>query len=561
MLSQVQNTSGKKDKFFWVAVFLLVSILYLASINRPLRDAESKYAEIPREMLVTGNWLTPQLDFARYFTKPPLTFWITAIAYKVFGVHPWVARLTNIFWAFLAAFLLGVLTSKLYGKEAGRIASVLLVLTAEVFTYCLDAGIEFGLISCIIASLTSFWIYVSEGKRLYLRLFYLGLGVSYLAKGILGVALPATITGIFLIVTGRVKDVRKFFDWIGLGLLALGILPWTIAMALKYPDFLKYFVINEHFGALMGKRDSNDAIFPTGQFLALGAGEFFPWILYLPIVVKSAVSSCKRGGEEKEKLLFLISWLFVPFAVFSLSKSKVDFYAMHLYLPLIVLLAREFKGVLYGEDNGTSGLWSYPWLVVGFMAVIAFVVLKMHENGQLVKSLDIPSVTVAYRFLASAAIFGFLIFFLWVRGRTRKAFIAIAIFMVVFFHFTERMFVAAFPADSMKFAADKYNEVANEKDILFTDEPPEFAHVAILPFYTGKSAYLLRDRSNSKLYFMLKDRMDLCYDEDKFKEKVAEKGKVYLVGKTAKTIVRLKRLGLKYQILKKSDGRALFVVF
>lgn len=112
----------------------------------------------------------------------------------------------------------------------------------------------------------------------------------------------------------------------------------------------------------------------------------------------------------------------------------------------------------------------------------------------------------------------------------------------------------------MKFAADTYNRVAEGRYVLFTDEPPEFAHVAILPFYTGKVAYLLRDRKGSKLYFYMKDRMRLCYDEDEFRKKVIEEKKVFLVGKIRKTVERLKRLGLGYRILAKSDAKAFFEV-
>ncbi len=560
MSYQIEERFGKNDRYFWIAIFLLISVVYLSTINRPLRDAESKYAEIPREMIVTGDWLTPHLDFATYFTKPPLTFWVTALAYRLFGIHPWVARLTNIAWAFLAAFLLGMFASRMYGTGTGRIAAVMFVLTAEVFTYCLDAGIEFGLISCIIGTLTAFWIFVSEGRKLYLRLFYLGLGLSFLAKGILGLALPATIAGLYLICSGRLREIWNFLDIPGLVILSLVILPWCIGMSIKHPNFFRCFVINEHFGALLGKRDSNDALFPTSLFLALSAGEFFPWIFYLPVIIIGAAQNWKREREEKDKILFLSVWLFVPLLLFSLSKSKVDFYGMHFYPPLLILLAAEFRETLLKGRGVSYRLWSYPWLLVSILAALSLVILKAHGSSQLIRELGISSLTVANEFLVTAVVLGFVIFLLWTKKKVRGAFTVLAIFMVFFFYFTEKMFVAAFPADSMKFAADKYNEVAQEKDLLFSDELPEFAHIAILPFYTGKRTYLLRDPKNSKLYFLQKDRMELCFDEDQFRKKVVERGKVYLVGKIKKTIKRLDKLGLAYRILARSDGKALFIV-
>ncbi len=560
MRDQRAKTKPSDDRYFWVVIFLLVSLFYLAGINRPLRDAESKYAEIPREMLVTGDWLTPHLDFARYFTKPPLTFWVTAVAYTIFGVHPWVARLTNILWALSAALLMGILASQMYGEKTGRIAPVVFLLTAEVYTYCLDAGIEFGLITCIILSLTAFWIFLQTGKKLYLRLFYLGLALSFLAKGILGIALPASISGLFIIAGGRIRDVKRFIDPAGFVILALGVLPWSIVMMSRHPDFFKVFVINEHFGAFLGKRDSNDALFPTGLFLALGAGEFFPWIMYLPIIVKSVFTSIRKAGKDREKVIFLMIWFFVPLVLFSLSKSKVDFYCMHCYPPMLILLASELERLFSAKTTVSVKLWAYPWCLVSILALIALLFLKTHQGNGLIRDLDIPSLEIAYRFLIGSALLGFVIFWLFNARRPRSAFVAIAIFMAFLFVCTQRMFVAAYPEDSMKFAADTYNRVAEGRYVLFTDEPPEFAHVAILPFYTGKVAYLLRDRKGSKLYFYMKDRMRLCYDEDEFRKKVIEEKKVFLVGKIRKTVERLKRLGLGYRILAKSDAKAFFEV-
>ncbi len=536
----------RKEKAVWILIFLFASFIYFPTAVRPIRDAESKYVEIPREFFVSGDWLSPKLDFVNYYTKPPFSFWITAIGYKIFGISPSVARSINIIWAFLCSLLLGIFAEELFGRWIGPITSAIFLLISEVFAYCLDAGIEFSLIFFIISSILFFWKYWEKGKKVYLLFFYLSMGLGYMTKGLLGFCIPSAVIFFFLLFT---KKLHKLFEIIylpGITLFLVLVLPWTLIMSLKDPDFFSYFIINEHIGRITGQRDTKEAIFPTSSFLAHVAGEFFPWIMYIHIIAKRLFFGIK---EKEEKFILLFVWSAIPLLLFSISKNKVDFYGLHVYPGLTVVLSYEIKRLFEKREN--LGLWAYPWIFVFILSAISFFIIGIKPD-----LFDIPSVSVARFFLLISSFFGLFIFILLKKGRLKLSSFLISLYMLLFFLCTERMYIADFDNDSMKFATDVLKKVKKDYPI-FCSNLPEFSHVAIVNFYTGKKVYILRGKENLPGY---EERRRLYIDDKDFLRILEEKGKAFIIGDTEDVKERLRRLGLRYKILCSSSNRSLFLV-
>ncbi len=545
------------ERLRWILVFFVATLIYFPSISRPIRDAESKYIEIPREIIVTGDWITPHLDFVKYYTKPPLTFWVVAIGYKLFGIHIWVARAINILWAFLAAFLIGFISEQMFGKGVGYIGSAIFLLTSEVFAYALYAGIEFALISCITASLLFFWMFWTNRERRYIMYFYACMGVGYLVKGFLGFAIPCAVVLVFLFINRQLYLIKEILDPVGIILFLLEVLPWTILMSIRNPDFIKYFIINEHIGRIIGRRDTSEALFPTSLFLEHMAGEFFPWILYIPIILKSAFDGIKKRGISRQINTFLLVWFAVPFILFSISRDKVDFYGMHVYPPLIIILSNEIRSCFIKRYNSIN-LWAYPWLLVAVISIFSLAVLMFKESSNFIKFLDIPSILIARYFVLASFIFGIVIWLLFLRNSIIKAFFLIIIYMCIFFVCTKKMYLADFKKDSMKFAVDIYNQMGLYDAPIFCADLPEFAHVAIINFYLNKPVYILTKRGEDLPGF--KDREKMYIDERNFLKIVKRKKKVFLIGKTNELKKRLNNINLKYILLGSSDGRSIFLV-
>ena len=553
----IKEWLSENEKKLWLLVFLLASLVYFPATDRPVRDAEAKYVEIPKEMLEKGDWITPHLDFVKYYTKPPLSFWIVALGYKFFGVHPWVARSINILWAFFLAFLIGKLASYMFGKGIAPIASACFLMTSEVFAYSLDAGIEFALIFCITASLMCFWLFLDKREKKYLRYFYLWIGLGYLTKGFLGIAIPFGTVLLFFIFTRQFSRLGSLFDPVGVGIFILIVLPWTVMMSIKNPDFLKYFIVNEHIGRLIGKKDTSEALFSTKLFLEHMAGEFFPWILYLPIIFKSLYRGIIKGGFDRRRSLFLISWAFTPFLIFSYSKSKVDFYGMHVYPPLLISLSYEIKLFLKKRD-GMLSLWAYPWLILAILAICSLVFLCVKADSSTIKLLDIPSLFWAKIFLLGSFFAGSL---MWISLRKRIFAIsipALITYMCFFFFCTEQMYIADFKKDSMKFAADVYNQMSTEDAPIFCADLPEFAHIATINFYTRKQAYILKMPDDEVPAY--EDRKKMYVEAKEFLRILKDKKVAFVIGNTKHVDEYLTALGVKHQLLCSSSDRGIFLV-
>src|SRR6201996_2109578 len=157
---------------------------------RPLLDPdEGRYAEIPREMAATGDWVTPRLDGLKYFEKPPLQYWATAALYSTFGFSEWTARLWTVGLAFLCLPMVFGWTARLFGRPAGLAAMVALAVSPyyELIAHLniLDAGFGFLLAAAIFAfTLAQCAAEGSPSERRWMLAAWLAAGLAVLSKGI-----------------------------------------------------------------------------------------------------------------------------------------------------------------------------------------------------------------------------------------------------------------------------------------------------------------------------------------------------------------------------------------
>src|SRR5580765_4919870 len=149
-MSSASGPAARAASLGWLAWVLLGAAWFATVPLRPLFDPdEGRYAEIPREMLVSGDWVTPRLNGLKYFEKPPLQYWATAAAYRFFGVHEWTARLWPALAGWLGVAAIGYAGFALGGIPLGAFAALALAGTllhaaiAQLVT--LDSGLAFFL--------------------------------------------------------------------------------------------------------------------------------------------------------------------------------------------------------------------------------------------------------------------------------------------------------------------------------------------------------------------------------------------------------------------------------
>jgi 4-amino-4-deoxy-L-arabinose transferase len=328
-----------------LGLFLLVYILPLGVRPMFIPD-ETRYGEIPREMLASGDWIVPRLDGVRYFEKPVLGYWLNAISMMLFGQNAFAIRFPSALAAAISALTVFLLVRRFAGGTApGCLAAAALLTFGEFFgvgTFCvLDTLFSMF----VTASLACFYFACrAEGGRrtlLFLALFGLFCGLAFLTKGFLAFALPAVTIVPFLLWERRWKDLFRL-PWVPMLTVALVSLPWCLAIASRETDFWNYFFWTEHIKRYLSAENFPQHPQPFWYFLPILPAGALPWTTLFPAVLQGV----RRESRLREPFLrFTLCWLVFPFLFLSGSGGKLGTYILPCFPPLAVIIA--------------AGLWSY----------------------------------------------------------------------------------------------------------------------------------------------------------------------------------------------------------
>jgi len=313
--------------------------LYLVELGvRPLaRMDEFRYVEIAREMLVSGDWVSPRLNGLRYFEKPVLGHWLGAASLAVFGENSFAARLPSAMATGLTALLVAVFLSRLTRDRATGLLAAFIVLTCPaVFgvgtTDTLDPLLTLWL-SLAVGSYFCAWREAGSRRRaIWLAVVGLACGLAFLTKGFLAFAVPVIVVAPFL--TWQRQWPRLGRDlWIPLGVALLVALPWALSIHRAEPDFWRYFFFEEHLRRFTAGDAQHSK--PFWYLLAGLPVMALPWTLLIP----AGVDGLKRHTVDRSLLRYLVLWLLLPLAFFSASRGKLLTYILPCFPPLAMLLA------------------------------------------------------------------------------------------------------------------------------------------------------------------------------------------------------------------------------
>jgi len=346
-----------------LAGLLLVSgflFLYHLGIPGLMDPDEGRYAEIAREMLLLKDWIIPHLNLLPYLEKPPLVYWLTALSLALQGQTAWAARLPAALSALGGVFLAYGLGRALWGPRAGSLSALILatcggyvalgrLLTLDMtLALFLNLGVGLGYLAMR-----------RERPRLWLWV-YLALALGVLTKGPVALVLAVVIWAIWAWSQGR-PLLRSWFHPKGVALLVVVALPWFGLAAIRYPDFLRFFVLEQHLARFATKSIHHQ--FPFYYYLPILLGFMLPWSWLLPWALGR-----KRPWRDPDRL-FLLIWAGVVLLFFSLSRGKLAPYILPALLPLALLLGQSLADqVREGGFSGSRGLlWSLVlWAFLGW---------------------------------------------------------------------------------------------------------------------------------------------------------------------------------------------------
>ena len=352
-----------------VKVFLAAALLGLAwFVGLGHRDLfqtdEGRYAEIPREMLATGDWVTPRLDGLKYFEKPPLQYWATAAAYTVFGESNATSRLWTALMGFLGILMTAFAARRLFDARIAWAAA--LVLTGSVYYAVmghfntLDMGVSFFM--C--ASLFGFLLGMQAGdagdlkaRRIFMYMAWAAAALATLSKGLEAVVLPGAVFVLYVLISREWSRFKQLHVVGGLLIYIVITAPWFLVVSARNPDFARFFFIHEHFQRFL--TTVHHRVEPWWFFipiLLLGLFIFLPQFLraslhFLNHGLVMRYLRRKASAAEKAEIasmesrfdygLFLWLWCGFIFLFFSLSDSKLGSYILPIFPALAILVGHE----------------------------------------------------------------------------------------------------------------------------------------------------------------------------------------------------------------------------
>ena len=343
-------------KFYWIDITILilaliVTLLGLGSYGL-YEPHEGHFAMVSQEMIWRNDWITPHLNGSPYLNKPPLMYWLIATTTNMFGSTEFAARLPVGLMGWLGIVVSWKWARELWGINSSRIAALMLSVTLGWFIFTHQILIDVVLGTLLLSSNYFLWRSLYQPRsRINWFGAYCSLALCILTKGLIGIVFPFLGCTALIIVRKDLKIVRQIRLYQGLLFIGAIILPWFITVEQANPGFLHYFIVNEHFDRLLDRRfppDYEVSKISAVGYLGITACWCFPWVLFLPSVIKSTWKEWQRGffknasiGDRKNSDgIFLLSMAtMLPILLFLPLSSRLIYYSIPAIPAYIILCA------------------------------------------------------------------------------------------------------------------------------------------------------------------------------------------------------------------------------
>jgi 4-amino-4-deoxy-L-arabinose transferase-like glycosyltransferase len=358
---------------------------------------EGRYAEIPREMVATGNWITPRLDGLKYFEKPPLQYWATAVAYEAFGVGQWQARLWTGLTGFFTILLTGYAGWRVFGARTGLYAAATLASSLYWVAMGHINTLDMGVSAMLSGSLLSFLLAQRDGAsraqmRHWMWACWAFMALALLSKGLIGPAFPGMTLVIYTLITRDWGLWKRLHIVTGLLIfLAIG-LPWHVLVQLHNPEFFDYYFIYQQFTRFLTPELARPG--PWWYFFPIALLGVLPWVGGLftglahawkqprgvsaqPVAVRVGAFAAMPARPAFKPGWALLIWTVFIFAFFSASHSKLPSYILPIFPALALMIGDQFAHSRRGALGWQFALYG----VISLAAAVGFTQLWRVGNA------------------------------------------------------------------------------------------------------------------------------------------------------------------------------------
>lgn len=334
-----------------IVITIFMSFFRLGSVT--LFDVdEAVFSEATKEMVESGDWITPTYNGENRYDKPILLYWLMAASYKLFGINEFGARFPSAIASFFLTLSVFFFVRHFHGDKSAFHASISLILSVYLFVYSHAAVTDMALTLFITLSLFSFYLSIKENRH-FIYGFYVFSALAFLTKGLIGIVFPFGIALIYILFAEGFRGVKKVISMTGIILFIIVAGPWYMAqIAINGQEFIQQFFIKHHLKRYTDVISSHKGpIYYYVPALIIG---LMPWIAFLPSGIRNAFK-----GKDSLGLLSFI-WLAFIFAFFSFSVTKLPNYI----LPLVPAAT-----ILISSGISTQDRWSQSAKI--FIAIIS----------------------------------------------------------------------------------------------------------------------------------------------------------------------------------------------
>jgi 4-amino-4-deoxy-L-arabinose transferase-like glycosyltransferase len=578
------------ERRYTLIVLLFAIAVYFGCIVSPpglMDDVDAVQAQIARNMLDSGDWVTARLNGVAYLEKSPLIYWSMAVSYAIFGVHDWAARIPLALGVVLLCWLTARFARWAFNEAAGLYAGLILATCIGLWLFTRIQIPDAILTATITLAMWSFLRLMESGESRHAYVMSAAMATGLLLKGLIAMLFPVAAIALWLTFTRRWSEWRKLRPFTGALILLLIAAPWHVLATFRNPPyfdftmksepgqyhgFFWFYFFNEHvfrFLNMRWPRDYNTV--PRHLFWLFHLLWLFPWSAFFPAIARLRFQPSDRAGATR---LLALCWTGFLLIFFTFSTTQ-EYYSMPCYPALALLLASALAD---GESRwlarGRAAIGAIAVLAALAIAVILVKVWSLPTPGDISRALTqnpdaytlslghmgdltidsfaylrLPLMIAGLAFLTGA--------FAAIRLRGVRLAIGLALMMTLFLHAARTALVTFDPYLGSRPLAEALRQ-APAGTLIVDNQYYTFSSVF---FYANpKQALLLNGRVNNLQYASYAPGApDVFIDDEQFRNRWVTGERYYLVieGPSLPRVEKLVgRENLK--LIKESGGKYLF---
>lgn len=390
------------DSLFLAAIVLAFYALWLGSYPLFTPD-EGRYSEVAREMIANHDYITPRVNGVAFLDKPILHYWLQAIAIHWFGVKEWALRFFPLLFGIVGCLLTYCSGRYLFDRRSGLLSALILATAPLYFCAAHYANLDLEVAILISGTLFSLLLAIRSEqhiRHLFCLAAYCFAALAFLTKGLIAIAFPAMIVGLWILLLNRFDLLKKMYLIAGILLFALIVCPWYILVQKANPAFLHYFFITQQVTRFLSSGEFNNKTI-VWFYLPIVLLGFFPWTIFLLQAMQQSLSNVWRERQQHPTELFLLLWIAVIFVFFSIPHSKIMGYILPIF-PALALIVGHYLSRQW--EKKTFGLGLFFFILLGTLLASALLALPHYQWLDLAPAFFPYLITIAIILLSSVIV-------------------------------------------------------------------------------------------------------------------------------------------------------------